>query len=226
MLYTRFLYDTFIYTLNLYDSQILRKSETKFLDMIINDTFFWKPNVNFMKSKISRMIGVLFKLNKYLITSAMKNIYYSLIFPHLQYGIIFWSGINKTKFLEIFRLQKKIVRIIGNSDRFEHSEPIFKRFNILKLEDVKRLEYCKFISNDINIHDNFNFRPRTSVHAISTRNSSALILPLPRTNILLHSVFYEGIKNFNDLPLDLKSASGENKFKYMLKSFLLNQYND
>ena len=122
--------------------------------------------------------------------------------------LFFWSGVNETKFLEIFRLQKKIVRIIGNSDRFEHSEPIFKRFNILKLEDIKRLEYCKFISNGINIHDNFNFRPRTSVHAISTRNSSALNLPMPRTN----SVFYEGKKKFNDLPLDLKSASGENKF--------------
>ena len=76
------------------------------------------------------------------------------------------------------------------------------------------------------MHGNFNFRPRTSVHAISTRNSSSLKLPLPRTNILLHSVFYEGITNFNDFPLNIKSASGENKFKYMLNSFLLNQYKE
>ena len=96
------------------------------------------PQGNFMKSKISRMIGILFKLNKYLTTSAMKTIYYNLVFPHLQYGIIFWSWVNKTKFLEFFRLQKKIVRIIGNSDRFEHSEPIFRGFNILKLEDIGR----------------------------------------------------------------------------------------
>ena len=108
----------------------------------------------------------------------MKTIYYSLFFSQLQYGIIFWSVVNKTKFLEIFRSQKKIVRMIGNSGRFEHSVPIFKSFNILKFGDIKRLEYCKFISNEINIHDNFNFRPRTSVHAISTRNSSSLNWPL------------------------------------------------
>ena len=38
--------------LNLYDSQILRKSETKFLGRIINDKLSGKPHVNFMKSKI------------------------------------------------------------------------------------------------------------------------------------------------------------------------------
>ena len=41
-------------------------------------------------------------------------------------------------------LQKKVVRIITNSNYLAHSEPIFKTLNLLKLEDIIKVGMITF----------------------------------------------------------------------------------
>ena len=154
----------------------------------------------------------------------MKTIYNSLIYPHLQYGIIFWSGLNKSEYEKVFRLQKRAIRIMTKSLKYAHTGPIFKSLKILKLEDITKLEMCKFISQDLNNLNNFNFRPRSTVHQHNTRYNSQLVLPFPRNNIMLNSVFYKGLQLYNGLPDDFKSIFDKNMFKVKLKTYLLSLY--
>ena len=134
----------------------------------------------------------------------MKTIYFSLVYPHLQYGVLFWGGVCQTEFDKIFCIQKKIIRLIANVGQYAHTDPLFKQFSILKLTDVKKLEECKFIAADLNIHNNFGFEFGSDIHSYSTRNSDAIILPQPTTDVLKRSVFYEGVKCFNELSSDIK----------------------
>ena len=41
-----------------------------------------------LETKVARNVGILFKLNEYLPTSALKTLYYALIHPFFSYGII------------------------------------------------------------------------------------------------------------------------------------------
>ena len=154
----------------------------------------------------------------------MKTIYNSLIYPHLQYGIIFWSGVCKSEYEKVFRLQKRAVRVISKSLKYAHTEPIFKNLKILKLEHITKLEMCKFISQDLNNFNNFSFRPRSTVHQHNTRFNSQLVLPIPRNNIMLNSVFYKGLLLYNGLPDDFKSIFDKNMFKVKLKTYFLSLY--
>ena len=80
------------------------------------------------------------------------------------------------KTYEIWKCDKKLIRIICKVDFLAHTDPLFKKTNILKLEDIKAHEMCKFIHDDINFGHNFNFPLRSSIHDRSTRNQSLFAL--------------------------------------------------
>ena len=46
--------------------------------------------------------------------------------------------------MTLFKLQKKVVRIISNNKYNAYTDPIFKYLNILKLNDIYKLQLAKF----------------------------------------------------------------------------------
>ena len=62
----------------------------------------------------------------------MKTLYTSLILPHLTYGVILWG--NNCRYIS--QLQKQSIRIVANVKYNDHTEPILKSFNLLKLNEI------------------------------------------------------------------------------------------
>ena len=83
-------------TLSLYiqDKKISRNSETKFLGLIIDQHLSWKSHAMSVHAKVSRMLGVVSKLRDFHTPTAIMSIYYSLIFQHINYGIIFLGAVS------------------------------------------------------------------------------------------------------------------------------------
>ena len=86
------------------------------------------------------------------------------------------------------------------------------------------MERSKFIFKDTTGHNYLGFHPRRTLHEHDTRNRQQLMLPLPRSNVLKKSIFFDGIKTFNELPTGIKSCQSVPSFKYALKKHLLDQY--
>ena len=210
--------------LYLNNEPIQRQHSTKFLGLILDERLSWNAHAQHVNGKVSRLAGIFYRIRNFLPSHALKTIYYALFQSQLQYGIVFWSGVNKTKFDQIFRVQKKIIRFITNSDRLAHTTPLFKDLAILKLDDLRKLEMAKFVFNDVGGPNFFNFTVQSSIHSYNTRNQSSIRLPQPRSNTLLRSVFYEGIKIFNGLDPDIKSSNTAAAFKIKLKSSLIANY--
>ena len=59
--------------------------------------------------------------------------------PHINYCFLLWGHANK----RIFKLQKKAVRIIYKERRLSYTDPIFKDLNLLKINDIYRLQLLK-----------------------------------------------------------------------------------
>ena len=64
---------------------------------------------------------------------------------HLQFGILSYGCINKSKLSKIITLQKKAVRHVANKGFSSHTEPIFYKLGILKFEDLFRFNVVKFM---------------------------------------------------------------------------------
>ena len=77
--------------------------------------------------KISKIIGILHKLNYFFPKEILLIIYKSLIVPLLNYGLLLW-GVNLKN---IFRLQKKAIRLVKHNSYTSHTEPIFKEKRLL-----------------------------------------------------------------------------------------------
>ena len=139
--------------------EIEKVDEFNFLGIYINKHCTWKNHIFCISKKISRNIGLLSKLKFLLPKHCLKLIYFALIHSYLNYGILLWGFEAKN----IFKLQKKAVRIITKSHFLAHTDPLFKSENILKVEDFFKSNclklYYKLINNQLpnNIKKLFNF---------------------------------------------------------------------
>ena len=123
------------------DGVIIEKVKTfKFLGITISETLSWKPHLDITAKKISKVTGVMNRIKHQVNSSILLTIYNSLILSHLHYGILCW-GFHGNK---LFKLQKKAVRIIGKEKYNAHTDPIFKRLKILKIEDIFKVQCLKF----------------------------------------------------------------------------------
>ena len=103
----------------------------------------WNTRVNYIASKISRTVGILYRLKDINPHSVVLTLYNTLILPHFYYCILLWgSSIKENHPLHL--IQKKALRIIDNSQYIAHTEPICKVHRLLKLPDMFSIALWKF----------------------------------------------------------------------------------
>ena len=119
--------------------QYLRVSLDKKLD--------FKIHIENMVSKLSKSIGILSKLRYVIPSSTLHLLYFSLVHPHLLYGLPLWGSWGSTfssYLAKLQRLQSKAIRIISNS--FSSSiTPQFHKLGILKIHDLYTYEISKLM---------------------------------------------------------------------------------
>ena len=73
-------------TLKINDIQISRTQDFNFLGLTISETLQWKAHVNKISNKISKSVGIMYRIKRYVNSSILKLIYNALILPHLNYS--------------------------------------------------------------------------------------------------------------------------------------------
>ena len=108
-------------------------------------------------------------------------LYNSLILPHLNYGILAWGAIPG----RLVKLQKWAIRTISNSKYNAHTEPLFKKYGLLKLTDIYQLVALKFqfkYQNDtLPSYFRSIFSTSQPTNDLNTRNRHYVCLNQPRT---------------------------------------------
>ena len=131
------------------DSIIQQVHEFNFLGITFDDHLNWKLHIERCALKCSRNIGMLNKLKRFLPTTIMLTLYHTLIHSHLSYGIMVWGHYCD----RLIKIQKKALRVVNLGKYNVHCDPLFKRFNILKLPDLLKLQelktYFKFVHSEL-----------------------------------------------------------------------------
>ena len=70
---------------------IEQKSQIKYLGVFIDEHLKWDAQLQHINNKITKNIGILFKLRHYVPISTLKQLYYTLIYPYLTYGLMSWG---------------------------------------------------------------------------------------------------------------------------------------
>ena len=240
-------------TLKINKKAISQKEHIKYLGITIDSHLNWKNHIFNVSKKISRSIGIMYKLREFMNIKMLINIYYSLIYSHLVYAIHVWGSACDTELNKILILQKKAVRMITKNDQYPlvpgplvPSNPIFKELGILKVSDIFKLNVTKFIFSclSLNIPRIFHdwFTMNHSIHNYNTISNTNInmknyfeIENVTETN-LLHTrysrlVNYGGKKLkvagpilWNSLPKNIRNAQSVYSLKILYKKLLIDQY--
>ena len=139
------------------------KKKIKYLGILIDSTLKLETSNFKYIQKISRAIGIMYKLRPFLPMKVMKNVYYSLVYSHILYAIEAWGSGFKTD-LDKLLIQKRALRLMTYNDVYPtvpgpliSSVPIFVKLGILKITDIYKYQVSKFIFKCINKLAPLNF---------------------------------------------------------------------
>ena len=221
--------------LQINNSNIQSTSEFNFLGLHINTKLNWDTHVNVIGNKISRVIGIIKKLQIIFPKEILLSIYNALILPHINYCLLSWGSGSVAKFF--FFKQKRAIRAISCAGYNAHTEPLFKIYKLLKIDDIynRRLLvlYYNLVHNKVPQYLS-SFLPNTSLA------TNRYPIRHPRLQPPFHShafisqtckynlpVLLNSINNQSDeltvivRNVDNTSLSG---FKKATKSYLLSKY--
>ena len=124
---------------------IERKTETRFLGVILDEKLKWNSHITQLKTKMSRYIGIMYKIKRHLPPRARLQIYHSFVQSHLNYCSLIWGFSSKSNIQSVFRQQKKGIRAVVPgfiNYRYRdgiipgHTKPHFKEYNILTVQGI------------------------------------------------------------------------------------------
>ena len=207
---------------------IERVTEFNFLGLTVNEYMNWNSHTQKIANKISRTLGVMNRLKRYLPISAMKLMYDSWILSHLQFGITNWGF----EWDRISKLQKRDLRIITNSKYNAHTDPLFKQLHLLKVKDIFDVQCLKFWHKFVNkkLPNYFRdmFKYNYELHEIGTRSHDQLHLYPTRTsgarNVLRHHI-PELLNKFPKYLTERIKTHSLYSIFYNIKCFLIDLYN-
>ena len=112
---------------------------------------FFDPNLNFkhhistLSNKLSKALYALRSVKKTLNQKSLLLIHNSIFHCHLLYAIQIWSCSKSGPINEIFKMQKKAIRIVASASYNSHTEPLFKRLQVLPLPDLISYKKIQFM---------------------------------------------------------------------------------
>ena len=210
------------------DGLIASTDSIKFLGVTIDKNLRFQEHILNLKNSLSKKVGLLYRLNKFLPQQILKLIYQSLILPSLYYGIILWYSAPQYLVHKLFVTQKKCIRAINNLQYNTSTGIYFKNLNLLKLEDIYRINLLNHFHDTIFLEINTNLKsilyPHEIYHDYPTRNRTDLVLPLVNRSKTQRGFYYRGINEWNSLPPYMKQLRSKTKFHKNLVDLTLSQY--
>jgi hypothetical protein len=128
--------------------------------------------------------------------NVLKIIYFSYVHSLMSYGIIFWGDSVHSKL--IFKIQKRIIRIITNSNRRDLCRQLYKQLQKLPLKSQYIFSLLLFVVKNRDL-----LQSNSQIHDINTRYNYNLHLPSANLTLFQKGVLYSGSRIYNHLILNI-----------------------
>ena len=200
---------------------LAQKQQVKFLGVYLDENLSWKSHINHVSKKISKSIGIIFRARLHLSSKTKLLLYYTLIYPYLNYCNLVWSSTFTSHLNRLFLLQKRIVRILTNSDFLAHTAPLFQRLKILDIYKINLFFTGKFmyLYHKQLLSPTFLrlFIKGNEIHNYNTRYAKFYRTYSCKTTNKQHTILFNGPKLWNSLPESVKQAETLDSFRIGMK---------
>jgi len=135
----------------------------------------------------------------------------------IKYGI-FLVG-NSTNACKVFKLEKKIIRIMSGIEARRSCWGLFEKLDVLPVP-------CQFLLSLNALCSRWNnFYTSLNLHKLNTRNKNQLYVPTANLSTLQMEVTYSGIRIFNRFPSNIQDIRNDRvRYKNKLHNYLINSF--
>ena len=205
----------------------------KFLGLYLDQFLNFKFHIKKIVSKLSSALFCIRNCKNFLSDTALKTLYFSIFHCHLIYALLAWGTANKTTLEPLIKKQKNAIRLVARAPYNAHTEPLFKKLEILRFEDLYVFNQLQFVHSYLygKLPPSFDGtwvinRLHNPVTA-GLRNADLLFVPKHRLEFSARLPFHSFPKLWNNFSeKKLKNTSSVNTFKEGLKCFFLNDLAD
>jgi hypothetical protein len=132
-----------------------------------------------------------------------------------EYGITFWG--NSSQAERVFKLQKKVIRLIKGCSYRESRREHFKDMKILPLRSQYIYSLIMFVIKNME-----KFGTNKDYYEMNTRQNMNMHLNQVNLEKYGQGVYHMAVKIYNGLPKNLKIIANDiNNFKVKFKEFLI-----
>lgn len=199
-------------------------TEMKYLGFIFDSTLSFNSHFDYICKKIVTKLYFFSRIANDLSTYTKITVYNTIIKPHFDYcaSVLYLFDLNKISRLQV--LQNRGMRIILKCNRYT---PIVSMLSTLQWLSVSNRIFFSsmiFIFKVLNKLQPSYFNEyivyNNDIHQHFTRNRNELYLTRTNYTSGMNTLFFKGIRQFNRLPVTIKSSQTLNIFKKNLLEYI------
>jgi len=216
-------------TLSIGDEIIEQVETIKFLGLKIDHDLEWSSHFSHLRSKLGRANYMLNSVKGIIPKNCMRTLYHALFYSHLVYGITVWGpSLKAGQINQLFKQQKKAVRIMTQSKYNAPTNNIFISLGLLKLTDIIDLELVKSMYlwyHNLSPEPILDlFQPVATQHKHNTRYRHDPPIPRRKYAILDKSFICKAPKFWSELTNEIRSAKTIKSFALKVKKAKIRTY--
>ena len=225
-----FTYGKYIHFPNIHNNNhIIHQTEfIKFLGVIFDYNLKFREHLKYISDKISKWIGILYKLRYFLPSQILLKIYKSFVHPYILYGLEIWYSSFQYVGDRILVLQKKVMRCIYKLPFNDHTSQYFKISRVLKVSDLFKynLVIILFKMFNYNMYPSLrsSLTQHADIHSHFTRGRQNFIIPRFRKARFSKSIVVLGTKFLNEFSSTIFESDSLQMCKRMLNQSFFENY--
>jgi hypothetical protein len=198
-----------------FGNYVTSRYDIKFLGLTLDNQLNWKVHTDILFSKLSTSSYMTRILKQTLSQVILLMSYFAYFHSIMSYGFIFWG--NSSYGNRIFKLQKRVIRIITGVGNRDSCRELFKNVKILTLVSQYIYSLVIFIIENRDYHTcNYD------IHNRNSRQGTNLHEPIVSLSLYQKGSINMGIKIFNNFLLLLRNYILYHKnLNYFLEIFFV-----
>ena len=204
---------------------IERVNKFSLLGILVDDRLRFDAHISNTCSKLSRSLGVIYKMSSFFPPTILKTLYFSIFYPHLIYGIIIWGGCGVVNVGRVERIQRRAMRLLAEFCGPYDCSTILPMKCVTQYFTAIKFHNCLFNSNHLYFTDRINLLLPIHQHVTRFVSRDLFNIPHYRKTRSQNFFIYQSINLWNSLPSDLKYLN-KKAFKNRLKAHLAASYID
>lgn len=197
----------------------------KYLGVIIDSKLRLDEHCDYMLKKIGKKTSFLNRIGNSLSAYSRCIIYKTIIAPHFEYCATLLIGMGETQLDKLQVAQNRAMRVILQCKRDTKVERMLNALCFMSIRQRLYYNACIFVFKAVKgiLPDYVAKKMRRVGKSIGrqTRQATNVVIQFRKTKNAQKSMFYEGVKMYNELPLEVKSVERLEQFKRKLKDHIV-----